>query len=166
LFATRGLDVPLSAIAQDAGVGQGVLYRHFPARIDLALAIFEENFARIDAAVAAEARPEHRLEVAWEELVELMISDIGFVETFTHSWDDERADALHDQVMSFLVPLIHDAGQADKVCPDLGVEDVLLVLRAVYGLAATRPHGDPAVRTEVEALVGALIASATPLRPS
>ena len=45
LFAQKGYNVPLSAIARAAGVGQAVLYRHFPRRLDLAFAVFEENFA-------------------------------------------------------------------------------------------------------------------------
>ena len=48
LFAERGYEVPMQAIAKRAGVGQGVLYRHFPKRLDLALAVFEENFVRLE----------------------------------------------------------------------------------------------------------------------
>lgn len=34
-FAAQGVDAPLDAIAKEAGVGAGTLYRHFPTRDDL-----------------------------------------------------------------------------------------------------------------------------------
>ncbi|WNF01099.1 helix-turn-helix domain containing protein [Streptomyces luomodiensis] len=54
IFAESGLDVPLSAIARRAGVGQGVLYRHFPDRAAVALAVLEENVREIERAAAAD----------------------------------------------------------------------------------------------------------------
>ena len=62
LFAERGYEVPMQAIAKRAGVGQGVLYRHFPKRLDLALAVFEENFVRLETA-GAEVGPGHEGQV-------------------------------------------------------------------------------------------------------
>ncbi|MGW0607882.1 TetR/AcrR family transcriptional regulator [Streptomyces sp. NPDC002640] len=50
IYAESGLRAPLSAIARRAGVGQGVLYRHFPDRAALALAVLEENVRQIERA--------------------------------------------------------------------------------------------------------------------
>lgn len=70
--------MPLSAIAKDAGVGQGVLYRHFPTRLDLALAVFEENLAQLEAVAAApDPSAFGRL---WQALVELTVESAAFVE--------------------------------------------------------------------------------------
>nr|WP_243757994.1 TetR/AcrR family transcriptional regulator [Allobranchiibius sp. GilTou38] len=44
-FAANGVDVPLDDIARTAGVGIGTLYRHFPTREDLVLAVYA---ARVD----------------------------------------------------------------------------------------------------------------------
>ncbi|MGP2441179.1 TetR/AcrR family transcriptional regulator [Streptomyces sp. JW3] len=52
IYAQSGLDAPLSAIARRAGVGQGVLYRHFPDRAALAVAVLEENVGQIEQAAA------------------------------------------------------------------------------------------------------------------
>ena len=52
IFATRGLDAPLSSVAKEAGVGQGSLYRHFPTRYSLALAVFQENADELEALAA------------------------------------------------------------------------------------------------------------------
>ncbi|WP_031088625.1 TetR/AcrR family transcriptional regulator [Streptomyces sp. NRRL WC-3549] len=53
IYAAYGLDAPLSAIARRAGVGQGVLYRHFPDRAALASAVLDENVQQIEDAVEA-----------------------------------------------------------------------------------------------------------------
>jgi AcrR family transcriptional regulator len=48
VYATEGLNAPFSAVAKRAGVGQGSLYRHFPDRKALAVAVFEENLVDIE----------------------------------------------------------------------------------------------------------------------
>ncbi|MEU4654014.1 helix-turn-helix domain-containing protein [Streptomyces sp. NPDC023723] len=54
IYAEHGLGAPLSAIARRAGVGQGVLYRHFPDRAAVAAAVLEENVREVEQAAAAE----------------------------------------------------------------------------------------------------------------
>ncbi|MFE2499110.1 TetR/AcrR family transcriptional regulator [Streptomyces scopuliridis] len=54
IYAQYGLDAPLSAIARRAGVGQGVLYRHFPDRAAVATAVLEENVRQVEKAAATE----------------------------------------------------------------------------------------------------------------
>lgn len=53
VYAEHGLEAPLSGIARRAGVGQGVLYRHFPDRAALADAVLEENVREVEEAAAA-----------------------------------------------------------------------------------------------------------------
>ncbi|MDQ0839983.1 TetR/AcrR family transcriptional regulator [Sphingomonas faeni] len=48
-FANQGYDVPLEAIADQAGVGRGTLYRNFPDRQALAIAIFSREIDQIEA---------------------------------------------------------------------------------------------------------------------
>jgi AcrR family transcriptional regulator len=56
-FARSGVDAPVRAIAERAGVGVGTLYRHFPLRSDLISAVFRREMdACVDAAVEIEAR--------------------------------------------------------------------------------------------------------------
>ncbi|MEV7085443.1 helix-turn-helix domain-containing protein [Streptomyces sp. NPDC093085] len=55
IYAEQGMDAPLSAIARRAGVGQGVLYRHFPDRAAVAAAVLEENVREVEQAAGADA---------------------------------------------------------------------------------------------------------------
>lgn len=52
VFATSGVDAPVREIAEKAGVGVGTVYRHFPQRSDLIVAVFRHE---VDA--CADAAP-------------------------------------------------------------------------------------------------------------
>lgn len=49
VFAERGADASLDEIARRAGVGPGTLYRHFPSRADLHLAVLQDWLAGVEA---------------------------------------------------------------------------------------------------------------------
>ncbi|CAN5143763.1 hypothetical protein BH10PSE2_BH10PSE2_05860 [soil metagenome] len=52
VFASEGVDAPLARIAGEAGVGRGTLYRHFPERIDLIVALLNRNLDDLQAQAA------------------------------------------------------------------------------------------------------------------
>lgn len=145
LFAIRGYQVPLSAVAKHAGVGQGVLYRHFPTRLDLALAVFEENFAVLET--LATAPDDDAFDRLWARLVDLTLESFGLVELVVDARRQLTAYDGHEHLARLVTPLLARAQSAELVRSDLSVEDVALALRMVYGVAATSP--DPR-RTEAE----------------
>ena len=63
LFGERGYaSTPVSAIAQSAGVSQGLLYHYFPGKTELVVAIFEETIRDVRESWArADAEPDPRL---------------------------------------------------------------------------------------------------------
>jgi AcrR family transcriptional regulator len=48
LFAERGVETSLDDVARAAGVGIGTLYRHFPTREDLVLAVYGAQIQALD----------------------------------------------------------------------------------------------------------------------
>jgi AcrR family transcriptional regulator len=48
VFARLGTNVPLEVVAQEAGVGRGTLYRHFPSREHIFAAIMRDSAAVLD----------------------------------------------------------------------------------------------------------------------
>src|SRR5690625_274186 len=78
LVRNQGYAVHLSAIARDAGVGQGVLYRHFPTRFALAFAVFEADFAEYELLAESE-EPEAFFQL-WHALVDNLIEGTAFVD--------------------------------------------------------------------------------------
>lgn len=43
VFARAGIEAPVREIAREAGVGTGTIYRHFPTRADLVVAVFKHQ---------------------------------------------------------------------------------------------------------------------------
>ncbi|WP_309136442.1 TetR/AcrR family transcriptional regulator [Nocardioides campestrisoli] len=142
LFAERGYHVPLNAIAREAGVGQGVLYRHFPGRHDLAFAVFEENFAELEeVAQGTDAQVFERL---LSTLVELIVGSAAFVEMVV---DARRSLPTYDgdeRLRRLLERALATSQAAGAVTPELTADDVLLAVRMVYGVVATAPDAESA----------------------
>ena len=55
MFVASGVEAPVRDIATAAGVGMGTIYRHFPTRADLVIAVYRHQ---VDA--CAEAGPARR----------------------------------------------------------------------------------------------------------
>lgn len=151
LFATEGYNVPLSAIARAAGVGQGVLYRHFPRRLDLAFAVFEENFVELEA--LAEQQDPETFERLFTRTVELMVESMGFVELVVGARGVE--DAGDERLAELVTGPLHRAQAAGRVRPEVTLAEVSLALRMIYGVAATAR--DDARRSADVARTAALI---------
>lgn len=49
VFVRAGVDAPVREIAAEAGVGMGTIYRHFPARADLVVAVFRHQLDALSA---------------------------------------------------------------------------------------------------------------------
>ncbi len=141
LFDEQGYRVPLSAIARDAGVGQGSLYRHFPTRLDLAVAVFEENFAELETLATTDAEPGSfgRL---WQRVLELTLASTAFIELAVDA-RHELADAgLGERLQRLLEAPLRRAQAAGEVDDRVSVDDLGLVLRMAYGVLVTET--DPA----------------------
>ena len=57
VFVASGVDAPIREIATAAGVGIGTIYRHFPTRADLIVAVFRHQVEACAAGLAAVTRP-------------------------------------------------------------------------------------------------------------
>jgi AcrR family transcriptional regulator len=66
VFSTQGSDASMEAIALEAGVGAGTLYRHFPRRIDLVEAVYQND---VDGLLLAAEKAVANLE-PWDALVD------------------------------------------------------------------------------------------------
>ena len=158
VFAERGYRAPLSAIAQEAGVGQGVLYRHFPTRLDLALAVFEQHFVELED-IAAEPGPD-AFGSLWTRLLELTVEESAFVEMFLAARHDLADTDLGDRLPALIEATLPRAQSAGLVSARLTVADVMLLQRMVYGVVATSVT-DAEARDAVDralALLGGVLA--------
>ena len=142
LFAQRGYHVPLNAVAREAGVGQGVLYRHFGSRLDLAFAVFEDNFTELES-LAAQA-DQDTFDRLWARLVDYTIDATAFIEMVVdarRTIPDYDGDARVARLVETALAPAHAAGRH----LDVDAEQVQLALRMVHGVVVTSP--DPAGAT-------------------
>ncbi|HHW82771.1 MAG TPA: helix-turn-helix transcriptional regulator [Actinomycetales bacterium] len=140
LFRERGYRIPFSAIARAAGVGQAVMYRHFPSKLDVALAVFEENLTELEV-LAAEPRPDAFWR-AWDRLVDMTIESLAFVEMAVEarqSLPDYTGTTRLEALLASALARAQEAGAA----PDgLTAMDVILTERMVYGIVASSTPAD------------------------
>jgi AcrR family transcriptional regulator len=139
VFAEGGIDAPLSAVAKRAGVGQGSLYRHFPDRVSLALAAFEENVAELEAAAAD---PGSTLDALLAVITQQTIDSVAFVDIVTAGGADPRLDAVVARVAEALAGALGKARRAKKVRASVTVEDLMLAVGMVAALVAKTPPAD------------------------
>lgn len=141
LFADRGFLVPLNAIAKEAGVGQGVLYRHFPTRFELAFAVFEDNFVELENAAADGPDGFGAL---WSVLLEQTVRESAFVEMVLEARRLHPAYDGDDRLRVLVARTLPAARAAGRVPAGVTVDDVLLAWRMVFGVVVTAPTAQTA----------------------
>ncbi|HMM48222.1 MAG TPA: helix-turn-helix domain-containing protein [Miltoncostaeaceae bacterium] len=135
VFGEMGAEGGVAEIARRAGVGHATVFRHFPTKDALLVALtgarMEELADRADAEATREPHGEG-LERFMAHLAERMADDRGVVEVSTraHAFTPELADQrrlLHSRV-GVLLRIAHTAGRARG---DLRPEDVFMLCAAV-----------------------------------
>lgn len=109
VFADSGVTAPAKAITDLAGVGVGTLYRHFPRRSDLILAVLDREIdACVESASAISATHEPFDAItAWvDSYVALVATKHGLAEAL-HS-ADPAYEGLTDAVLGTLEPVLAD----------------------------------------------------------
>jgi AcrR family transcriptional regulator len=145
VFATSGVNAPVREVAAAAGVGVATLYRHFPTRSDLVVAVYRHQ---IDA--CAEAGPEllaseptpFAATLSW---VHQFVDFLGTKHGLAHVWEGDAAGftALHVLFVERLVPVLAQLLEAARESGEV-VANVTpyQLIRAVGDLVAWSPR-DP-----------------------
>ena len=107
VFVEAGVDAPVRMIAARAGVGVGTIYRHFPTRPELVVAVYRhqvEACAEAGPRLLAESlTPEAALR-AWAALfVDFLVTKHGLAGAL--QGDSAGSDALHTYFVDRLVPV-------------------------------------------------------------
>ena len=141
LFMSSGVDVPMKEIADQAGVGVGTLYRHFPQRSDLISAVFKREVDECAAEapiLAASHSPDVALELWLQRYTRFVATKHGLAAAL-HSGDAAYSTLrvrFEEQVGPALRMLLDDAVAAGVVH---GGEDPLELLGAVANLCIPAP---------------------------
>jgi AcrR family transcriptional regulator len=160
IFVTAGVDAPVRDIAARAGVGTGTIYRHFPTRADLIIAVYRhqvEACAQAGPALLATSETPHAALGQWINLfVDFLVTKHGLAGVLQS--DSAGFDTLHAYFLDRLVPvcseLLQAAADSGEIRSDL---DAYALMRGVGNLcigADSDPRYD--ARRLVELLIAGL----------
>ncbi|KOV81586.1 TetR family transcriptional regulator [Nocardia sp. NRRL S-836] len=125
VFVRSGVDAPIREIAGEAGVGMGTIYRHFPTRADLVVAVYRHQVESCASAgpelLAANDSPLVALR-RWVDLfVDFLVTKHGLAQAMQS--DDSGFAALHAYFLDTLGPvcrqLLDAAAAAGEIRGDL-----------------------------------------------
>ena len=107
VFIQSGVEAPVRAIVARAGVGMGTIYRHFPTRADLIVAVYRhqvEACAEAGPVLLAGARSPYEALAQWiDRFVDFLITKHGLAAVMRS--DDAGFTALHSYFLDRLVPV-------------------------------------------------------------
>lgn len=141
VFARSGVDAPVREVAEQAGVGVGTLYRHFPQRSDLIVAVLRGAIdATADAAVplAAQYPPAEAVAQWMEQFVDFVGTKRGLAAAL-QSGDPAFADLpgyLRARLNPALKGLLDAAVASGEMRADVDPAELLLA-------AANLAHANP-----------------------
>jgi AcrR family transcriptional regulator len=160
VFVTSGVEAPVREIAARAGVGVGTIYRHFPTRADLIIAVYRHQVdacAEAGPALLATSPSPHSALGRWINLfANFLVTKHGLAAVLQA--DNAGFEALHAYFLDRLVPvcteLLEAAAVTGEIRPDI---DAYQLMRGVGNLcigADSDPRYD--ARRMVELLVAGL----------
>jgi AcrR family transcriptional regulator len=145
VFAEAGLSAPLSSVAKRAGVGQGSLYRHFPDRVGLAVAVFDDNIGELERFAA---RPDMTLDDLFDAVADQVVGSSALIDLVTDHRHDPRAQVLNTRVTGVVETLLARDKAAGIIAETVDSADVML---AISMLAFVLARTDDSERADVRA---------------
>ena len=147
VFAEQGLDVPMEDLARQAGVGVGTLYRRYPNRADLIVAVFADkmrDYAEAAQQALADPDPWSGFCAYVERTCAMQAGDRGFTTVLTKTFPTARQlEADRDRAFADFRALVERAKAAGKLRADFVAEDMPLFLMANAGVLSTTADAAP-----------------------
>ena len=168
-FADGGLDVPVAEIARRAGVGPGTLFRRFPTKDDLVIAIVEQRIEDICALMdeaLANPDPWAGFVQCMEAAVALQVRDRGVLEAVGERFfGDPRMRALKEKVDPKVAAVLERAQQAGVVRQDIAPQDIPILIQSAARAGCVMPSSDPELARRYLTIIldGLRPGAATPL---
>jgi len=160
VFVKSGVEAPVRDIAAAAGVGMGTIYRHFPTRADLVIAVYRhqvEACAEAGPVLLASSGSPHAALGKWANLfVDFLVTKHGLAAVLRA--DSVGFAALHAYFLDRLVPvcaqLLAATAEAGEISPDIDAYELMLAIGGLCVGADTDPRYH--ARRMVELLIAGL----------
>jgi AcrR family transcriptional regulator len=160
-------DASLNSIAKKAGVGPGTLYRHFPSREALVLAVYRHEVQRL-ADLAPRLLEKHRpldaLRLWFERLAYYGKIKHGLADVLHAATSDGLVGETYGPVIGAITLLLRACEEAGSIRSDLDPDDVLLILGFLWRLDPGR-DSEARARRLLDLVIDGLRARPTRQRP-
>ncbi|MER5881296.1 TetR/AcrR family transcriptional regulator [Streptomyces sp. NPDC060235] len=131
IFAESGVEAPVRDVAARAGVGTATIYRHFPTRADLIIAVYRhqvEACAEAGPALLAAGPSPYAALTRWIDLfVDFLVTKHGLAAVLQP--DNTAFDGLHTYFLDRLLPvctrLLDAAADSGEIRPDLKAYELM-----------------------------------------
>lgn len=135
LFRERGLEVGVGEIAERAAVGRGTLFRNFPSKDALVVAVVVERIRESIArghTLLAEEDPAAAAFALVDEALERQAADRALFEALAGDWIAyPEIRAVHDEMLAVLEQILARARAAGAIRTDVSGVDVMLAVKGV-----------------------------------
>src|SRR5215471_6485606 len=163
VFVRSGVEAPVRDIAAAAGVGMGTIYRHFPTRAELVIAVYRhqvEACAEAGPVLLAQGDSPHAALGQWANLfVDFLVTKHGLAAVLRA--DSVGFAALHAYFLDRLVPvcaqLLSAAAEAGEISADIDAYQLMRGIGSLCVGADNDPRYD--ARRMVELLIAGLLQS-------
>jgi AcrR family transcriptional regulator len=158
VFVRSGVEAPVRDIAEEAGVGMGTIYRHFPTRADLVIAVFRhqvEECVEAGPLLLAHSRSPYEALSQWISLfVDFLVTKHGLAVVLRPG--SVGFGALHTYFIDRLRPvctqLLEAARQAGEITVDIDAFELM------YGVGNLCIGADKDARYDARRMVTLLVA--------
>jgi AcrR family transcriptional regulator len=165
VFVASGVEAPVRDIAAKAGVGMGTIYRHFPTRADLIIAVYRhqvEACAAAGPALLANSTTPHAALAKWiDQFVDFLVTKHGLATALRS--DNASFETLHAYFVDRLLPvcaqLVEAAVKAGQIRSDVNAYELMRGIGNLCVGAGDDPRYD--ARHLVEVLVAGLLRAST-----
>ncbi|WP_030903591.1 TetR/AcrR family transcriptional regulator [Streptomyces sp. NRRL F-5126] len=163
VFVASGVEAPVRDIAAEAGVGMGTIYRHFPTRADLIIAVYRhqvEACAQAGPALLASGIAPHAALTRWmDQFVDFLVTKHGLAGAMRAG--HPGFEGLHAYFLDRLLPVCTQLVEAAVAAGEIRSEITAYELMRGAGNLCAGTEDDPDF--DARRMVGLLVAGL--LRP-
>lgn len=136
-FSAADSTVPLEAVAREAGVGIGTLYRHFPTREALVEAVYAAELDHVTTSapvLLTEFPPEVALRAWMDRYASFVASKRGMADTLRAGWASGSiaTPATRERITTAIATILDSGARAGTLRADVDPRNVTTLLLGVF----------------------------------
>lgn len=157
IFGELGIDAPLDLVAERAGVGRATLYRSFPDREALLVAVLSRELEALERLAESLGERPDRVFDLLAALAEQLVRTSAVAEAMRRSRIDPAAlGAIHARLGEVFAAPMAAAQGAGLLRPDLGPADAVVIVRMLGGALGGQAAPVPSAARTLDLLLSGL----------